>query len=226
LKVIQKWFGFHLAEALHFEDCVHGFVSGRSAVTAARVHCGARWVYSVDLENFFPSIPIARVVSALVTLGYPQHGADVIAKLCSYGGQLSQGSPASPVLSNLVFRDTDSALISLATAQGIQFTRYADDITFSGRADVPAELQVTVPNILRTHGWTLSAGKERLSQQPRRLKVHGLLIHGSRPRLTKGYRNKIRAYRHLLANGKVSTTDMRRVCGHLSYADSIETTVG
>jgi hypothetical protein len=223
LKVIQKWFGFHLAEVANFDGAVYGFVKGRSAVDAAALHCGADWVYSVDIENFFPSTPLATVADALVGIGYPQHGAEIIAKLCCYNGGLAQGSPASPVLSNLVFRDVDTELAELAKAYKLCFTRYADDVVFSGKEEFFDEIKPVIRKTIESRGWKIAEAKEHLAKRPNRLKVHGLLVHGEKPRLTKGYRNRIRAFRHLLAKNAIDDDDFARVMGHISYASSVET---
>jgi len=92
LKVIQTWFGFHLSKEVSLADSVFGFVPGRSAVLAAAVHCGADWVLSLDIQDFFRSTPSKNVSTALQGLGYPKHGADLMARLCSYRGTLAQGS--------------------------------------------------------------------------------------------------------------------------------------
>jgi RNA-directed DNA polymerase len=222
LKVIQKWFGFHLAETVKFESCVYGFIKGRSAIDAATLHCGADWVYSVDISDFFPSTPLRRVAAALIDLGYPPHGAELIAKLCCYDGGLAQGSPASPILSNLVFRAADADLISIAKKYHLCFTRYADDVVFSGKGDFPSEIKTLVRAAIESRGWKLAEAKERLANRPNRLKVHGLLVHGEKPRLTKGYRNRIRAFKHLLAKEAIDPEDVARVMGHLSYAQSVD----
>jgi retron-type reverse transcriptase len=222
LKVIQKWFGFYLSKTVKCGECVYGFVKGRSAIEAASLHCGADWVYSVDIADFFPSTPLNKVKKALKELGYPEHGAELIAKLCCYNGMLSQGSPASPVLSNLVFRDADTELEAVAKHLKVRFTRYADDIVFSGIGEFPGELKSKIRAIIESNGWKVSVKKERLAKQPNRLKVHGLLVNGPKPRLTKGYRNKIRAFRHLLEEEKAVPDDIPRLRGHLSYAHSVE----
>jgi retron-type reverse transcriptase len=223
LKVIQKWFGEHVANALSFDDTVFGFVRGRSAVQGAAVHCGAKWIYSIDIENFFPSTPESLVTRALGELGYPQHGAELISKLCCYKGNLAQGSPASPVISNLVFKEVDQDLRDLAARHGVRYTRYADDLVFSGVGSMPQKVPHEVRVKVASHGWTISEGKEHYAERPQRLKVYGLLVHGEKPRLTKGYRNRIRAYQHLLDTGKVKPDDVARVLGHLAYARSVGT---
>jgi RNA-directed DNA polymerase len=216
LKVIQKWFGFHLAEAVKFENCVYGFIKGRCAIDAAKLHCGADWVYSVDIADFFPSTLLQNVTNSLTEIGYPQHGAEVIGKLCCYGGGLAQGSPASPILSNLVFRPVDSDLIAMAKKHGLCFTRYADDLVFSGKGNFPEEIKPIVRSAIESQGWKIADAKERFAKRPNRLKVHGLLVHGEKPRLTKGYRNKIRAFKHLVAKQAVADEDVAKVMGHLS----------
>jgi retron-type reverse transcriptase len=222
LKVIQKWFGFHLAEAIKFDDCIFGFIKGRSAVDAAALHCGADWIYSLDISDFFPSTPMNMVIQALRELGYPAHGAELISKLCCYNGGLSQGSPASPVLSNVVFRSADLDLGTIAMKYGLRYTRYADDIVFSGKGDFPEAIKPFIKTAIESRGWTIATTKERFSKRPNRLKVHGLLVHGPKPRLTKGYRNRIRAFKHLLGKEAVKPDDVARLEGHLSYARSVE----
>ncbi len=221
LKVIQKWFGFHLARALTFEGTVFGFVEGRSAVAAAASHCGAEWVYSVDIEDFFNTTAQDKVEASLVRLGYSEHGANLIGKLCCYQGTLAQGSPASPVLSNLVFQPADAELIATSAKYGLRYTRYADDLVFSGKEAFPAELPEAAREIIESRGWKLAASKEYLAARPHRLKVHGLLVQGAKPRLTKGYRKRIRAFQHLLETNKVAPEDIARLKGHLSYALSV-----
>ncbi|MFW2356193.1 MAG: hypothetical protein ACN4F8_11725, partial [Hydrogenophaga sp.] len=128
----------------------------------------------------------------------------------------------SPVLSNIVFASTDAALCVIATDLEIRYTRYADDLVFSSTQAFPSALQERVRACLGSHGWEIASEKEAIAELPRRLKVHGLLVHGSAPRLTKGYRNRIRAYRHLLSSGKVSPGDLAKIEGHISYAKQVE----
>lgn len=222
LKSIQKWFGTHLSGAIEVDECVYGFVSGKSAPAAASQHVNARWVYSVDIADYFSTTPKANVESALVEIGYPDRVAPLLAGLMCYKGYLAQGSPASPVLSNLILRNIDQELRMISDEYRVRFTRYADDIVFSGLEQFPEDLGGRVRELFDATPWSLSAEKEYYSQIPKRLKVHGLLVHGERPRLTKGYRNRIRAYKHLLSAEKIDENDIRRIKGHIKYADSID----
>lgn len=223
LKLIQGWIGYYLARAVCLPECVFGFVPGKSGVIeAANTHCNARWVYCIDLRDFFPSVTIQKVIDALQVIGYSAQAADIISRLCTLNGQLTQGSPASPVLSNLVFLRTDKALISIAETLRIRYSRYADDLVFSGENDAPGELPELVRAVLTEQEWKIAEEKEKFTKFPTRLKVHGLLVHGTAPRLTKGYRNRIRAYRHLLKSNKIDPNDLATVRGHITYADFVE----
>lgn len=223
LKVIQAWFGGHTARAVTLPECVFGFIPGKNGVKeAAAVHCGSDWVYSMDLRDFFPSISSRQVAAAIQTIGYSSEAAQFMTRLMTLEGRLPQGSPASPVLSNLVFSETDRVLINFAKASGVRYTRYADDLVFSGTGKAPDGMQQTIREIVTAHGWTVADEKEHFATRPARLKVHGLLVHGARPRLTKGYRNRIRAFNHLLANGKIAEADMKKILGHLAYANCID----
>ena len=221
LKVVQKWISYHLQSFYSPPEHVYGFVAGRSHIDAASVHCGAEWVFSVDIENFFPTTPSYIVKQSLQKIGYGQESSSLIASLCTLDGFLVQGSPCSPVISNIVFEPLDATLAALATEMGARLTRYADDIVFSGSGEVPEDIRERVRSVFNEGPWSLSERKSKLSKHPERLKVHGLLVHNSVPRLTKGYRNKIRAFRHSLLSGKVKDCDMARITGHVQYADHV-----
>ena len=223
LKIFQSWIGHNLSSTLIFPKCVFGFIPDMNGVfEAADVHCESKWVYSLDLRDFFTSISKEKVKSELINLGYSAHSAELITILCTYQGRLPQGSPASPVLSNIVFQKTDSRLLKKSEELGIKYTRYADDLVFSGINPMPAALPELIKEVLLDEGWTIAEEKEHISCLPNRLKVHGLLVHGEKPRLTKGYRNRIRAYKHLLNSGKVKDADLDMVNGHISYAENLE----
>lgn len=225
LKLIQKWLSHHFSSKWKPLGEVHGFVPGRSHLTAASVHLRAEWILSIDLENFFPSTPIDQIRGSLRKLGYQDgDGLELLSSLLSFRGRLSQGAPTSPVISNIALSDIDGSLSVVARDFGIRFTRYADDITFSGTADVdfPDNLLAIVREKFTGTPWRISEKKIHVAKSPARRKVHGLLVHGNELRLTKGYRNRLRAYRHLMHLGGIAADDFRRVAGHLNYATQIE----
>lgn len=222
LKIIQKWLSVQLQRCCLLSDHVYGFVANRSHVNAAEMHCGAKWVFSIDIQDFFQSTTQDAVVKALEELGYRTESARLIANLCCFKGALAQGAPSSPVISNICFRGLDEQLARLAERYHVKLTRYADDIVFSGTNDFPQALKEEVTRLFHNEIWQLSKEKTCFSVLPNRLIVHGLLVHGRHIRLTKGYRNKLRALRYLLAKGDIDEIELSKVQGHLNYGAFIE----
>ena len=111
----------------------HGFITGRSVASNAQDHAGKRWVLNVDLEDFFPTINFGRVRGLFMhpPFGMGPAAATVCAQIVTHRNGLPQGAPTSPVLSNMIAMSLDRALLRLARAQHLAYSRYADDITFS-----------------------------------------------------------------------------------------------
>jgi hypothetical protein len=225
LKIIQKWLSVQLQKNYVPPEHVFGFIPGRSHIMAAQVHCDAKWVLSNDVKDFFLSTPLNAIAGVLASLGYSEESARLIASLCCLNGALAQGSPASPILSNLALKDIDQQLLDLARKYDCRLTRYADDIVFSGIGDFHQSLQPDIASIFQQSYWKLSPEKHEYCCAPNRLKVHGLLVHRNTPRLTKGYRNKIRAYKYLLSISRIKDVDIRRIKGHLQYASQVDAAV-
>lgn len=221
LKIIQKWLSHQFGEIYSPPEHVFGFVPGRSHLQAASVHCGASWVFSVDIKDFFPSITAAQVQNTFVAMGYNASASEFITRFCCLSGVLAQGAPTSPILSNLAFREADKKIADIASHYEARLSRYADDIVFSGTGELPTDLPTKVAQLFDELPWNLAPEKTEAAILPKRLKVHGLLVHGNHIRLTKGYRNRIRAYQHLLASGKILEEDRKRVEGHLKYASQV-----
>ncbi|MGN6017354.1 reverse transcriptase family protein, partial [Staphylococcus aureus] len=109
------------------------FVKDRSIVDNAKLHTRKKYVFNIDLSDFFTSITFPRLRGLLMAKPYSlQSGvATVIAHLCTVGGVLPQGSPCSPVISNMICATLDRQLKGLAIRNRARYSRYADDITFS-----------------------------------------------------------------------------------------------
>jgi|HubBroStandDraft_1064217.scaffolds.fasta_scaffold36418_1 RNA-directed DNA polymerase len=222
LKIIQKWFGYHLARAIPSRPHVYGFVPGRSHIGAAQVHAGAEWAISVDIANFFQTTPAALVMKTLRQLEYDGAASELLTSLTCYHGFLAQGAPSSPALSNLCFAETDAALVTLSERHACRITRYADDIVFSGVGTMPASLRDELRLVFKLTPWRLAPEKESVQPLKGRIKIHGLLVNGPHVRTTKGYRNKLRGYEHILRTRGERATDRHVLLGHLQYARHVE----
>jgi retron-type reverse transcriptase len=146
----QRWILENILSKLPCDAAAHGFLAGKSILSNAQQHVGKSVVVNVDLEDFFPSIAFPRVRSVFQRAGYSGAVATILALLCTecprrtvqYQGKsyhvatgprgLPQGACTSPALSNQVARRLDRRLTGLATKLGLAYTRYADDLTFSG----------------------------------------------------------------------------------------------
>lgn len=146
----------------------------------ARLHEGKRWVYNVDLEDFFPSITWPRVYGMFLAKPFEasEDVARLLANLATHDGALPQGGPASPILSNLVTFRLDHRLYRWARSRGHTYSRYADDLTFStDRRDFSLEDQEAITRIVEEEGFTLNARKTRLQAYYERQEVTGLVVN-------------------------------------------------
>jgi RNA-directed DNA polymerase len=131
LKIIQQKLASLLEQLYRVRNPVHGFVPERSVKTNAEAHGRRRFVVNLDLKDFFSTITQKRVVGLLLSLGVGKRVSEIVAHLCCHMGQLPQGAPTSPVLSNMICYRLDTDLLLIAKASRAIYTRYADDITFS-----------------------------------------------------------------------------------------------
>lgn len=225
LKVVQKWLSHHLARAYAAPEHVFGFVPGRSHIGAALVHAKAEWAFSVDITDFFPSTPQDQVQDAYRYLGYDHQTSQLLGALSCFRGGLAQGAPTSPPLSNICFRHLDARLGEIARQFDARVTRYADDIVFSGPGILPVHIPEVVHAVFAGTPWILRADKTRVEPLKGRIKIHGLLVRDGRVRLTKGYRNQLRAYAHVLRT-KENPQHLEKLVGHIEYAKHVAEVTG
>lgn len=108
------------------------YVTGKSLVCNATPHVGKKYLLKMDITDFFGSITFLKVISAAFPSSvYPKHIGAMLTKLCARNECLPQGAPTSPALSNIVMKNFDEALGNWCEKQGISYTRYCDDLTFS-----------------------------------------------------------------------------------------------
>jgi RNA-directed DNA polymerase len=192
----------------------HGFVPGKSTATNARAHVGQSVILKLDLQDFFPSITFARVRGMLIALGYPFAVASALALLCTeydreefdYTGKryfisvgprhLVQGAPTSPALANLVAWRLDRRLAGLAKARGFTYTRYADDLVFSGADPAAVQgLRIMAERIIRDEHFTVNRAKTKVARQSARQVVTGLVVN-QQVGTPRALRRRLRAILH------------------------------
>jgi len=190
LRVLQKNIATALSMCTVFADCVQGFTAKRSIVTNARVHLGAKILIHADIKDFFDSIKLGQIEEAFQSLGCNTQVSSTLSKICSLNGFLPQGSSASPIIANMVCRGLDTDFLTLARATESTYTRYADDITFSGAA-VPQE--DAIQRLLNKHGFELRSGKCRTQKKGKAQYVTGLSITDTFcPRISRRVKSRLR----------------------------------
>lgn len=201
LKLAQRLILRDILDHVPVHAAAHGFVAGRSCLSAARKHGGEKIVITLDLKDFFLTVPLRRVHGLFRCLGYPWPVARILTGLCgtstplaSLGGEqahltnpiryrtphLPQGAPTSPALANLCSHRLDCRLEGLANRLDARYTRYADDLAFSGDAALAGEIGPFlrgVAEIVRDEGFTLNPGKTRIMRPDGRQYVTGLVVN-------------------------------------------------
>lgn len=194
-------------------QCVHtphaaatGFVPRRSVVDNARVHLGQRLVYNIDLQDFFPSITAGRLYRRLTAKPFSLNPrlASLVTDLCCHTAAdgrrvLPQGAPTSPTITNFICEQLDRKLTRLAKAYGLKYSRYADDITFSGMTHIFYEASPFVRALHRIvedeEHFTINPAKTRLCHQGMRQEVTGLTVN-SKENVARSYLAQLRTLLH------------------------------
>lgn len=206
LKRVQRAIHTGLLQHVPMHEAAHGFVAQRSVATHAAAHAGQAVVIKFDLQDFFGGIRAAQVAAVWHTLGYPPGVARCLATLCTHrtaqmvverlregsGGldwlgakrlraaHLPQGAPTSPTLANLCAFGLDLRLDGLAWAFGATYTRYADDLVFSGPEALRQQfraLQAWVAAIATDEGFALHPDKTRCLPQHRQQRITGVVVN-------------------------------------------------
>lgn len=177
LKAIQRWIKEDILDSFSSSEYATGFKKGKSIVDNARPHIGKELIINIDLKDFFPSIHYADVIRIFSYMGYRTDVAHLLTRLCTNGNNvLPQGSPASPALSNLVSLKLDKRLGQLARNLNCTYTRYADDITFSGSKEIRSALPL-IRDIITDEGFQINEDKVRLQYSHQRQEVTGLIVN-------------------------------------------------
>lgn len=208
LMEIQRKLASILSDVYMPKACAYGFVKGKSIVDNAKNHTGKRFVFNIDLKDFFNQIHFGRICGLLQKEPYSigREAAITIAQICCLNGRLPQGAPSSPVITNMICASLDNELMRLAKQKKCFYTRYADDITFSTyKREIGKEIGFvdnygchvgeTLASILKKHTFEVNQQKISLSPASFRQEVTGLTVNCF-PNLRRTYLKELRAILH------------------------------
>lgn len=182
---------FGLACPGYPHDSAFGYRAGRNIRENAEKHSGNRILLSVDIQDFFPSISRRVIVDVFKSLGIVPEVSDLLARFVTIDGTLPLGLPTSPSLSNVIALPIDKALYRLAAKSDAIYSRYSDDMSFSGNGSLPTI--ASIEGILNANGFMLASSKTRYSMRGQAHYVTGLSISDpNHPRVPRAKKRALR----------------------------------
>lgn len=208
LKAIQKSIKKNILAPIPLPDEIHGGVKKRSNITNAKPHKGNKYIFTTDLQDFYPNISHKYVHDTYLSLGFSHHFSNSLTKLTTWKYALPQGTPTSTHISNLVFLKTDYKLIQLCNDNNITYTRYVDDLTFSSPFDFKHLLN-DILDIVRKNNFNLSYRKTKYKGNQT---VTGINI----------FLNKIEAPEHIKEKSKIEIDNRTVKKPYAIYLENIQ----
>lgn len=225
----------HQFPSAYPHPAVHGYVQGRSALSNARAHVGRLHLLKADVRDFFPSITRDAVKLALLSLQFRPAGAELMSSFVTLNGALPLGYSTSPLFSNVVLLDVDRQLDELARSCGAQYSRYADDLTFSSDEELPS--LAAVGDVLRTVGLELHPMKCSFRRRGQPLYVTGYSVTDSVARAPRAMKRELRQTLHFVRTRGLAdhvawvktnsiTAEHDRIVGQVEHVRHAEPRIG
>ena len=196
LKEIQIWILRNILYKIPVSPFAKAYKPNSGLIENLKFHKNQPKVFTLDLENFFPSISIKSIEKVFLELGYSRMITKLLAKLCARDKTLPQGAPTSPALSNLIFKDADALISSFCVDRKIRYTRYADDLSFSGDFD-EKELLEKVTEVVENLNLHINVAKTKLMTPNMRQTVTGIVVN-EKPQVAFHKRNDLRQAMHYI----------------------------
>lgn len=176
LKEVQRWILDNILYNIEVSKYAKAFHKKRSIRSNAWFHLKKNIVLRIDITDFFGSIKFSKVYGVFSSMGYSTSVATMLANLCTLNNKLPQGAPTSPALSNIVFIAADKRISKFASAKHIRYTRYADDLTFSGDFQ-PGMVVKFVRSVLEEYQFKINPKKTRVQRKQQRQLVTGVVVN-------------------------------------------------
>ena len=190
LKEIQRWVLDNILRNIPIHPAAKAYAAGLSIKDNARFHRSQNVVLTIDIKDFFPSINSGRVYNVFRRTGFSKHVSAMFTDLCCLSKTLPQGAPTSAHLSNVILQPLDARCFGLARSRDIRYTRYADDLTFSGDFN-PAPFKEIIYSILANFGFEPNLDKTRVFSRANRQLVTGIVVN-EKMQVPRSDRRKLR----------------------------------
>ena len=190
LKEIQIWILKNILYKVPVSPFAKAYKPNVKLIENLKFHKKQPKVFTLDLENFFPSIKVKAIEKLFRQLGYSRMVSILLSKLCTRDGSLPQGAPTSPYLSNLILKNADVEIFNFCKKRKIRYTRYADDLSFSGDFD-EKELLEKVTQTIEKLGLAINQSKTKLMTPNTRQTVTGIVVN-EKPQVVFHKRNELR----------------------------------
>ena len=193
LKEIQTWILEYIQNhgaKTYVSSVAKAYMPKQSVRDNARFHKGQKYVLCLDLKDFFGSISFRQVHSIFRNMGYSKSLSVLLSNICVLDNSLPQGAPTSPMLSNMVFKYYDDKIFDYCKSRNIRYTRYADDLTFSGDFNCK-EVISFIRKVLSKTSFAINDNKTRFVSRGNRQEVTGVVVN-EKLQTAAIYRKKIR----------------------------------
>lgn len=191
LKLVQKWILANILYKCKTSRYAKAYIKNVSIKENIRYHRNQKVVVALDIKNFFGSISSFTVLDLFKKMGYNDSVSTMLTFLCCFRGCLPQGAPTSAYISNLVLSEFDEIVASYCRNNRIRYTRYADDLTFSGDVEIK-DLILFVRNGLKANHLKLNRKKIKVMNYYSRQIVTGVIVNNKQQGLAREYRYRIK----------------------------------
>ena len=208
LKSLQGQLNKHFQAAYYMvrPPCAYGAllavadeVKPRNIYTNALRHIGQKWLLNVDIRRFFPSISYEKVYMTLrrPPFSFNPNAAKCLSMLTTFEQRLPTGAPTSPILSNIICLPLDSMLLQLSKKHGWAYTRFIDDLSFSGENKFKKKHLRAIQGILLSQGFLINEKKLKINRVRDKPEVTGLILKKKKPDISPSVLKRLKKYIHL-----------------------------
>lgn len=225
LKEIQLWILDEILYKCKVSRYAKAYVPKRSIKEHTIYHTDEPFVLTLDIKEFFKSIKFELVESLFYNMEYSIKMSNLLTKLCFLENELPQGAPTSPYISNLILKDFDNEISNYCMSNKIKYTRYADDLAFSGNLNAD-EIEKLVKDELSKIGLELNDKKRKLMKPNQPQLISGIIVN-NKAQLPKKVRNSLRnemyfikkfgLENHMERTNQTKSNYLKHLLGRINY---------